>query len=421
VVDPRIAQPPSRLERRLGLGHAVVLGLGSMIGAGIFAALAPAARYAGAGLLIGLAVAGAVAWCNATSSARLAALYPESGGTYVYGRRRLGEAWGYLAGFAFVAGKLASCAAMALTFGHYVAPSLARPLAVGACVALTAVNLRGIGKTAAATTVIVAVVLAALATFAAAALAGGDADTGRLSLEGTGVLDVLRSAGILFFAFAGYARIATLGEEVADPARTIPRAVNVSLGVTLLVYGGVALVALLVAGPETLAASSQPLRAVVEGSASWAEPVVAIGAAVACLGVLLSLLVGVSRTVFALAADGYLPRRLAAVDPVRRVPRGAELAVAAVVVAVVLAADVRSAIGFSSFCVLWYYAIANASAWTLGGSAHRRAVAAAGFVGCTTLAVTLPLEAIAAGSAVLAAGGVAYWQTRAPGSVNAKP
>ena len=87
-----------QLRRRLGVFDAVVIGLGSMIGAGIFAALGPAAAAAGSGLLVGLAVAAVVAYCNATSSARLAARYPQSGGTYVYGRERLGAFWGHLAG-----------------------------------------------------------------------------------------------------------------------------------------------------------------------------------------------------------------------------------------------------------------------------------------------------------------------------------
>src|SRR6478736_5985430 len=128
------SQPPSRLSRQLGTFDAVVIGLASMIGAGVFAAIGPAAAAAGGGLLIGLAIAALVAYCNATSSAQLAALYPESGGTYVYGRKRLGGIWGFLAGWGFVIGKTASCVAMALTFGNYTSPGLARPLAVAAVV-----------------------------------------------------------------------------------------------------------------------------------------------------------------------------------------------------------------------------------------------------------------------------------------------
>src|SRR3954467_9215318 len=138
--NPSAAAVPARLVRRLGVGDAVVIGLGSMLGAGVFAAVAPAAEAAGAGLLLGLAVAAAVAYCNANSSARLAALYPRSGGTYVYGRERLAGFGGYRAGGGCVVGKTASCAAMALTVGYYIAPGLVRPIAVAAVAAVTALN-----------------------------------------------------------------------------------------------------------------------------------------------------------------------------------------------------------------------------------------------------------------------------------------
>jgi APA family basic amino acid/polyamine antiporter len=400
----------SRLARRLGTFDAVVVGLGSMVGAGIFAALSPAARYAGSALLIGLVLAGTVAYCNATSSARLAALYPESGGTYVYGRRRLGDVWGYLAGSAFIVGKLASCAAMALTFAHYAAPSIARPLAVGAVVLLTAVNLAGIDKTAGLTRAIVALVLAALTVFVVVALAGGTVDGSHLTDAHGGVLGALRSGGILFFAFAGYARIATLGEEVAEPARTIPRAIALALGLTVAIYAVVAVAALLAAPPSLLASTQAPLRAAVRaGSLDGFAPVVQVGAAVASLGVLLSLLAGVSRTVFAMAANHHLPHALAAVHERRRVPHRAELLVGAVVVAVAALADIRNAIGFSSFCVLFYYAVANASALTLRRSLL---VPAAGVVGCLVLAFTLPLTSVAVGAAAIAAAALLYPVTR---------
>src|SRR5690349_23631656 len=153
-----------------------------MIGAGVFVALAPAAAAAGTGLLVSLGLAAAVAYCNATSSARLAARYPASGGTYVYGRERLGDFWGYLAGWAFVVGKIASCAAMALTVGSYVWPERAHAVAVAAVVALTAVNYAGIQKSALLTRVIVAVVLAVLAGVVVVVLGFGDVDGTRLAL-----------------------------------------------------------------------------------------------------------------------------------------------------------------------------------------------------------------------------------------------
>ena len=404
--------PDSQLQRRIGIGDAVVIGLGSMIGAGIFAALAPAAAAAGSGLLIGLAVAAVVAYCNATSSARLAARYPASGGTYVYGRERLGEFWGYLAGWGFVVGKTASCAAMALTVGAYVWPGQAHAVAVAAVVALTAVNYRGVQKSALLTRIIVAVVLAVLTAVVAAALTSSAADAGHLAIgSDASVRGVLQAAGLLFFAFAGYARIATLGEEVRDPARTIPRAIPIALGITLVVYAAVAVAALAVLGPHGLGSATAPLADTVRAAGvPGLVPVVRAGAAVAALGSLLALVLGVSRTTLAMARDRHLPHQLAAVHPRFGVPHRAELAVGAVVAALAAVVDVRSAIGFSSFGVLAYYAIANASAWTLTPAEGRppRAIPVIGLAGCVVLAFALPLNSVLAGTAVLAAGALVY-------------
>ena len=406
---------PAELARRLGTVDAAVIGLGAMIGAGVFSAIGPAAAAAGWWLLAGLVVAAIVAYCNAASSAQLAALHPESGGTYVYGRARLGHLWGFLAGWAFVVGKTASCAAMAFTFGAYVAPSWSRPFAVGAVVALTAVNLTGIQKTAALTRVIIAAVLATLAVVVVSGLgAPMRGPDGADAVVGAGIGAVLESAGLLFFAFAGYARIATLGGEVRDPERTIPRAIPIALGVTLVVYASVATVALLAVGPVALANSAQPLTTVVEaGGIPGAAPVVTVGAAIGSLGVLLSLLVGVSRTSFAMARGGDLPAWLGTVEPRHQVPRHAELAVAAVVIAVVLVADLRGAIGFSSFAVLTYYAVANAAAWTLGPEERRwpRPVPAVGLIGCVVVALSLPPASIVGGALVLLSG-LAAWAAR---------
>lgn len=401
-------ESPTRLARRLGLGDAVVIGLGSMIGAGIFAAFGPAAEAAGSGILLALALAALVAYANATSSARLAALYPESGGTYVYGRERLGPFWGFLAGWGFVTGKIASCAAMALTFGAYAAPSLARPLAIAVVVAVVSVNHLGIEKTALATRAIVAVVLGSLALVVVAALFDGEADADRLTplLGDGGAYGLLQAAGILFFAFAGYARIATLGEEVKEPARTIPRAIPVALGIALLVYAAVAVSALAAVGAEGLQVAAPLLAAVQSGTLDELAPAVRFGAAVASAGVLLSLLAGVSRTTFSMAANSDLPRWLGAVHPARRVPHHAELAIGALVIGLVAVADLRTAIGFSSFAVLVYYGIANASALTLGR--ERRWLAAFGLAGCATLALALPLRAVVGGALLLAAGAAAF-------------
>ncbi|WP_196832072.1 APC family permease [Mycetocola sp. CAN_C7] len=393
-----------------------------MVGAGVFAAFAPAASAAGWGLLVGLAIAAVIAYCNATASAQLAAQYPSSGGTYLYGRERLGAGWGFAAGWSFVIGKTASCAAMALTFAAYAAPAgWERPVAALAVAALVAVNYFGVTRTALLTRVLVVICLLVLAVVVAAGLSapaapisfafvGGNPVTAWLAMNAPMDADayaVLQSAGLLFFAFAGYARIATMGEEVRDPARTIPRAILGALAIAVAVYVVVAVVSLRTLGPEALGNSAAPLVDVaVAGGWDWAAPVVRFGAAAASLGALLALISGIGRTSLAMAREGDLPRALAAVHPRYRVPHRAELVLGAVVIAVVLVADLRGAIAFSSFGVLLYYFIANLSAFTQKSPDRRfpRWLQILGMVGCLVLVVTLPPLGIAAGVAVLAVG-----------------
>jgi basic amino acid/polyamine antiporter, APA family len=401
-------QPP--LRRRLGVFDAVVLGLGAMIGAGVFSVIGPAADAAGPAMLLGLLVAASVAYCNATSSAQLAAVYPRAGGTYVYGRERLGRFWGTFAGWCFVVGKTASLTAMALTTGSYLAPRWERPLAVASVAGMTFINYVGIAKTASATKLIVGFVIAVLLCSVVVALTGqpslGSFDP---FFSGEGALGVLRSAGLLFFAFAGYARIATLGEEVRDPERTIPRAIPVALGIVVCLYGIVAATALASIGPGALAASRAPLVSVVSASGFGSfAPVVRVGAAVASLGVLLSLLAGVSRTILAMARDRAVPMWFARVHARYRTPSRGELAIGLLVCVSVLLVDLRNAIGFSSFTVLVYYAIANVSAWTQPPEQRRwpRWLQALGVVGCLALVFALPPATVLVGGAVTAAAAV---------------
>lgn len=395
------------LQRRLGTADAVFIGLGSMIGAGVFAAFTPAARAAGSGLLVGLVVAALVAVCNALASAQLAARYPTSGGTYVYGREQLGPWWGFLAGWSFVIGKTASCAAMALTFASYAAPAgWERPVAVAAVAALAAVNYRGVTRTAQLTRVIVVLVLAGLAVAVAGAASGGLprlAGIDATSLVSAGPYGLLQSAGLLFFAFAGYARIATMGEEVREPARTIPRAIVIALSIAVAVYAVVAVTLLGALGPDALAASTAPLR---DAGPAWSAPVVSVAASLASLGALLALIAGIGRTSLAMAREGDLPRWLSAVHPRFHVPHRAEVVLALLVSVLVLTVDLRGAIGFSSFGVLLYYLVANVSALTQRAE-HRmfpRALFVVGAAGCLILVGALPPLSIAGGVAVVAVG-----------------
>ncbi|HKU29868.1 MAG TPA: APC family permease [Arthrobacter sp.] len=405
-----MSNPPT-LARRLGTFDAVLIGLGSMIGAGVFAAFTPAAAAAGSGLLIALAAAAIVAFCNATSSAQLAAAYPTSGGTYIYGRERLGPWPGYLAGWGFVIGKTASAAAMAMTFAAYAAPAgWERPMAIAAVVILAAVNYHGVTRTAGLTRVLVIAVLAALAVAVAACWGGSAPTLGNVPGDGLlahGWYGILQSAGLLFFAFAGYARIATMGEEVRNPRRAIPRAIGIALGITVVVYAAIALTLLATLGPDGIAATAAPLVAAVgHGSLSWAAPVVRVGAAVASLGALLALIAGLGRTTLAMARHHDLPHWLAAVHPRYRVPHKAEVALAAAICVIISVADLRGAIGFSSFGVLIYYLVANIAAFTQPAKDRRypKALQVFGAVACVVLVATLPPLSAGLGVLMFAVG-----------------
>ncbi len=402
---------PQALARRLGTFDAVVIGLGSMVGAGVFAAFTPAAAAAGSGLLIGLVVAAVVAFCNATSSAQLAAAYPTSGGTYIYGRERLGPWSGYLAGWGFVIGKTASAAAMAMTFAAYAAPpGWERPVAIAAVVVLAAVNYHGVTRTAGLTRILVLAVLAALAVGVAACWGGSAPSPANIFGDGLlahGWYGILQSAGLLFFAFAGYARIATMGEEVRNPRRAIPRAIGIALGIAVVLYAVIAVTLLAALGPHVVASTSTPLAtAVGAGTFPWAAPVVRAGAAVASLGALLALIAGLGRTTLAMARHHDLPHWLAAVHPRYRVPHRAEVTLAAVICVIVAVADLRGAIGFSSFGVLIYYLVANISAFTQPAEDRRypKALQVFGALACVLLVATLPPLSAGLGVLMFAAG-----------------
>ncbi|WP_431073759.1 APC family permease [Microbacterium phyllosphaerae] len=394
------------LARRLTLVDATALGLGSMIGAGVFAVWAPAIGVAGSGLLTALAIAAIVAYCNATASAQLAAVHPVAGGTYAYARAEIGPWWGFVAGWSFVIGKIASCAAMAMTFAAYAAPDgWQTPVAVASVIALATVNCLGVTRTALATRILVICSLLGLAVVVAVGLGSASAATPSPLPDAT-AYGVLQGAGLLFFAFAGYARIATMGEEVVDPARTIPRAIALALGGAVVVYLLVAVTVVVTLGGDA-ASSSAPLADALS-STGWAAltPVVRITAAAASLGALLALLTGIGRTTLAMARESDLPSLLAKVDDRRQVPRRAEIMIAVIVVAIVLVADLRDAIGFSSFGVLLYYLIANAAAFRQQASARRypRALQVVGALGCLLLVNTLPVLASVVGTAAVLIG-----------------
>ncbi|MEL4317731.1 APC family permease [Leifsonia sp. YIM 134122] len=398
----------STLERRIGTGQAVGIGLASMIGAGVFFVWAPAAAVAGGALLIGLVIAGIVASLNALSTAQLAMAHPVSGGAYAFGRAAIGPWTGFAAGWLFIWGKTASAAAIALIAGSYLWPGQAKAVAVGVLVVLAAVNATGIRSTARVSLAIVTVVGAGLVAVLAATALSGAAVGPILVATDAGWYGVLQSAGLLFFCFAGYARMATLGEEVRDPRRTLPRAIITALAVALVLYAVVGALCLSVLGVDGLASSTSPLADLAStalGGAAW--PVVAsVVAAIASLGSLIGILAGLSRTSLAMAREGDLPGTLSRISTRTHAPVVAEASVAMIAIVAVVLLDPRQLVGFSACAVLGYYAIAHASALRQPRSERwlPRAVQWIGLAGCVLLALTLPWQAIVGTVVVLAIG-----------------
>jgi basic amino acid/polyamine antiporter, APA family len=404
----------SSVQRRLGTADATVLGLAAMLGTGVFVVWAPAAAAAGPWLLLAVVLAGVVAACNAASTADLAVAHPESGGGYVYGRARLSPGAGRLAGVAFLVGKTASAAAAAGVFGSYVLPSQPLPAAVLVIVAATVLNTAGVrwtargayalvGGTFAVLLVVVAIGLVGPEPAAVATAATPDAEP--VPTRG-GVFGVLTAAGLVFFAFAGYARIATLGEEVRDPRRTLRRAIALALGITLLTYLLVAVALMVGLGTDRLATEATPLVAVVDGGeASALGVLVRVGAAAAAGSALLSVLVGVSRTSLAMARRGELPSGLAVICS-RGTPCRADVAGGLVTIGIAALAGPVAAIALSACSVLVYYAVINLAALRLPAAERSWPywTSALGLLLCLGLAALLPTQQVVTTAIALAVG-----------------
>lgn len=410
------------LKRELGLFGAVLMGLGSIVGTGVFVSIGVAAGIAGPAVVLAIAVAGCVAACNALSSAQLAARHPVSGGTYEYGYLYLSPELGFTAGWMFLCAKTASAATAALGFAGYLLHTSGwtdthpAPVAVASALVLTAVVLCGLRRSSVANAIIVGVTVLALAAFVLAGLPavwqdggarfdpffGGDEAPWRAFPHAT---------ALMFVAYTGYGRISTMGEEVREPRRTIPRAIVITLGVSAVLYIAVGLVAVAVAGPAALEEATHgqaaPLEVAARGFAqSWVRWLVALGAMTAMLGVLLNLILGLSRVLLAMARRRDAPVVFARLSAGKATPVSAVLAVGVAIAVLAGLGGVRTTWSFSAFTVLVYYALTNLCALRMLPSdrLYPRAFAWCGLASCLFLAFWVETEIWAAGLGLLAAG-----------------
>ncbi len=388
---------------------AVAVGLAAILGAGIFAVIAPAAGIAGSALLVSLGIAAFVALCNALSSAQLAAVLPRTGGTYEFGRRMLGPWWGFGAGWMFIVANTVGPGVIALAFGGYlhavVGAVPARDAAVFAVLAMTAINAAGIRRSVRITDV--AVVLSIFSLLTVVLIGLPHASLVNLSpFAPDGVGGVLEATGLLFFAYTGYSRIATLVEEVKNPARTIPRATVTALGAATIIYLAVAFTALTVLGSGRLSTSASPLSdtMMVVGSGVGIA-IVAAGALLTTFNEGLSDLLGVSRVTFAMGRGTDLPPGLSVMGAAKN-PWRSVVVVGVIAMVVAAFAPFEAAVAVSSFGTLLYYSVTNISALKLksGQRMFPALLSVAGLVGCVGLAFSLAPEEVAIGLCVLAVG-----------------
>jgi APA family basic amino acid/polyamine antiporter len=408
------------------LPGAVLLGLGSIVGTGAFVSIGIAAGVTGPSVVVAIGLAALLATFNGLSSAQLAAAHPVSGGTYEYGYRYLGPTLGFTAGWMFLSAKSASAATAALGLAGYLLNALGyggggQRVALGlvAVLLVTALVRQGMSRSNRANALIVGITLVTLALFVLlglpAAYTSAEVNLAGIIPDPKRLRELLEATALMFVAYTGYGRIATLGEEVRDPERTIPRAIIVTLVVSAILYLSVGVVAVGSVGAGRLAALTAATAAPLEEAARiFGGPVLAkvlaAGAITAMLGVLLNLVLGLSRVLLAMSRRRDVPRALSKIDERRNSPTASVVTVGLIVGGLVLTGDVKTTWSFSAFTVLVYYALTNLAALKLPDGVRRfpRWISWAGLAGCLGLAFWVERRIWLVGLGVIAVG--LLWQ-----------
>lgn len=409
------------LKRQLGLFGAVMMGLGSIIGTGVFVSIGIGAGLAGPAVIVAMVIGAFIALFNGLSSAQLAANHPVSGGTYEYGYRYLNPSLGFIAGWTFLLAKSASAATAALGASAYLGDFIGLdgawrvPLAFIIVIIFTLLLLGGLKRSNAVNTVIVTMTLVALSSFIIGGLPNVSGDNLiPFFADDMGISNLLYASALMFVAYTGYGRIATLGEEVHEPRKIIPRAIITTLFVTMMLYVLVGLVAIGTLGASELSASVAQNRAPLEEAArTFSSPIamlIAIGAITAMLGVLLNLILGLSRVLLAMGRRGDMPRITAKLNASQTTPTIAVMVMGVVISGLVLIGDVKTTWSFSAFNVLIYYGITNLAALRLSPQERLfpRWLAVCGLISCLFLAFWVEVSVWVVGLVIIGAGVV--WQ-----------
>ncbi len=409
---------PGKLHRVVGWRGAVLMGLGSILGTGVFVSVGFVAMEAGGLVLPAIGIGALVALCNGLSSAQLAAAHPVSGGTYAYGYRFLHPLAGFSAGWLFLLAKSASAATAALGLSGYLLElsgldKLALGLPLAAIALLTLLVAGGLRQANIGNAIVVGITLAALLLFIGWGLFGEDTGAASIAsaIGGDDPLRLLEASALMFVAYTGYGRIATLGEEITEPRRNIPKAILITLLLSAALYGAVGLVVALYPEAWSGMAASAPLETLAE---TWDNPLVAgavtIGAVTAMVSVLLNLILGLSRVLLAMGRQGDMPPVFGRLSGPKASPRAAVIAVGVLIAVLSLLGDVRLTWSFSAFTVLLYYSLTNLAALRLPREArlYPRVLSWAGLLFCVTLALFVEPMVLLAGLGTIALGWLWY-------------
>ncbi len=420
----------AELNRAIRTPGAILMGLGSIIGTGIFVSIAIATQVAGNGIIIAIVIAAALAAFNGLSSAQLAAAHPVSGGTYEYGYRFINSWFGFTAGWMFMVAKSASAATAVLgcigylfyAFGFESQSWMITGSGILLLLIMTALVSGGIKRSNAANKWIVSITLAGLASLVAASLFVNGLPTRPVvdAVTDTSASAILYASALMFVAYTGYGRIATLGEEVAEPRKTIPKAIIMAMVVIVIIYLAVSLTALQIMGAEafgqTVDGEAAPLMMVAQAlSVPVIGPVITIAAITAMLGVLLNLILGLSRVLLGMARRRDVPHAISRINPNTQSPVAAVWITAAIIGILVLSGDVVFTWSFSAFTVLIYYSITNLSALFLPKEQrlYPRIIPILGLFGCLFLAAWIDPKILLLGVGVIGAGLVWHWMAKA--------
>ncbi len=384
----------NNFSRTLTKRNSLYLGLSSMIGAGLFYNLAPTSKISSYSSILGLLLASTLAFANASSSAQLASLYPQTGGTYLYANKVLGRLPGNIAGIVFILGKTVSCVAIALTLGNYISPIYGKELGVGLSVIVFLIGYKGITKTAALARWFVLIVISILAFFCIAILMTPSTNIAIPLLEGFSASNLFLSAAIWFFAFTGYSRLATYGEEIKNPETIIPSSILTGLGITVTIYLFVNWLSLAIIGPEVVANSNTPLLVAMDVSVmSDFSFLIVFASTIATASVFLALLPAISRIYVAMSRDGILPNMFSKIHNKNNSAYVSELFVLLTVIVGIYTINITNAIKLSAFFILIYYSLTNLSVINLEKNQRLYPVSIAyyGLLMCMVLGVSLVL------------------------------